>query len=125
MKEQFVPYEIALKLKEKGFVELCFAFYEADGEFKFNNGTLTFDGKWVSANKNNIDYCTAPLYQQVIDWFRVVHKIYILEQVTIDLHGDVYYGVVKKKGKVYRNTEISENPIKAKQFVIEYALTLI
>ena len=32
MKEQFVPYELAAKLKELGFDEACLAFYIKIGE---------------------------------------------------------------------------------------------
>ena len=69
MKHLFVPYELAVKLKEKGFDENCFGFY-------------TENLKLCSANLNNINradkfYISAPLYQQVIDWFREKHKIWL------------------------------------------------
>lgn len=56
MESLFVPYEIALKLKELGFNEKCFNTYTED--------------------KVLIPYCTgtyyfpAPIFQQVFRWFR-------------------------------------------------------
>ena len=81
MKEQFVTYEIALKLKELGFDEFCFAHY-------FNGDLITKTAILKSSTmqyyqQNNINpsnqykdkKCTAPLWQQVIDWFREVKNI--------------------------------------------------
>jgi len=70
MKEQFVIYEIALKLKELGFDELCFGWWcwingsvASFYNYKISNPQLIE----LNNHKNN---CSAPLYQQVIDWFR-------------------------------------------------------
>ena len=37
MKLDLVPFEIAVKLKEKGFQELCHSYYFEDGEFIENS----------------------------------------------------------------------------------------
>lgn len=71
MEKLFVSYEIAKTLKEIEYIDECLGFYYFDGSFK----------KWILEIKDNSDgYVTmipAPLYQQVIDWFREKHKIYI------------------------------------------------
>ena len=84
MKEQFVPYDIALKLKELGFNERCLAIY-------INSVLKPITQKPISGNqyyvfnsvKNNILInpmnCTAPLWQQAIDWFREKHNIQVLQ----------------------------------------------
>ena len=59
MKEQFVTYEIALKLKELGFGEECLARYE-EYELVISQSNLIGKRKFIQA----------PLWQQVIDWFR-------------------------------------------------------
>lgn len=72
MKHLFVPYEIALKLKEKGFNEPCFgAYYQDDKEL--------VPLKWFDNNNLRVDLgkITAPLYQQVIDWFRRKHRLHL------------------------------------------------
>lgn len=71
MEKEFLPYELALKLKELGFNEDCFAWYDANS---FNDIELEFE------YKNNKDLyfkesCTAPLWQQVFDWFREKYNL--------------------------------------------------
>lgn len=85
MKHLFVPYELALKLKEKGFNEECFAKWVIELEpqhkvliFKEHKDYETFKG---IKNDNNI--LAAPLYQQVIEWFIKTHNILI--EITLDL----------------------------------------
>ena len=72
MENLFIPYELAVKLKDKGFDEHCLAYYKLDGEFNLG-GTYK--------NSEHGTSISAPLYQQVIDWFRVVHK-YSIETYT-------------------------------------------
>ena len=71
MEKEFVPYELAVKLKELGFNEPCLACYldnvfviklqSQNSEFEyFNNTTFSFNEKSFSA----------PLWQQAFDWFR-------------------------------------------------------
>lgn len=67
MEEQFVSYELAVKLKELGFDEECFAYY------------LPTDTRLI------IDYSfqvyekgfgiLAPLWQQAFDWFREKYNL--------------------------------------------------
>jgi len=66
MKNQFVPYELAVKLKELGFDDPCFARFRK-GEFQLN--TL---GKAIEHNSQQIVIgdVSAPLWQQAFDWFR-------------------------------------------------------
>lgn len=62
MKNLFVPYEIALIAKEKGFNEPCLAEYDLlDKQLELID-SLEFPSKNL---KNNL---CAPLYQQIIDW---------------------------------------------------------
>jgi hypothetical protein len=67
MKHLFVPYELALLAREKGFNESCFMFYYNDGD------GLTDDGIFKTGTDSNP--CDAPLYQQLVDWFRVKHGL--------------------------------------------------
>lgn len=72
MEDQFIPYNLAVKLKG-----LCF-----NEEFKlFNNTCYFIDGNFGSCNEsykeifNEKEYIIAPLYQQVFDWFRKKHSL--------------------------------------------------
>lgn len=79
LQEQFVPYNIAVKLKELGFNEECLATIDQT-EYLHIKGT-----------KNNprasmmYDIIKAPLWSQVFDWFEEKHKLYsICEYVILD-----------------------------------------
>lgn len=77
MKEQFVTYEIALKLKELGFDEPCLAYFE---DKELMHGMLNNLGKRR--------YLVSPLWQQVIDWFR---ERYNLHLVPIYSYNDILH----------------------------------
>ena len=74
MKNEFIPYEQALELKELGFDEPCIAFYEPGNkqvqvvgvEQRYNNPELL----------RMEDFC-APLYQQAFRWFREKYDLFI------------------------------------------------
>lgn len=79
MKHLFVPYAIALTLKEKGFDEPCFGFnyvyFKGDNvELKIEPNERT-NAYFIKADAK--ECCLAPVYQQVVDWFRDKHSIYI------------------------------------------------
>lgn len=70
MEEQFVPYELALKLKELGFDEECFKYWNCSYKTDDNSSIL-------SMFKNEHIYSVAaPLWQQAFDWFREKHNMY-------------------------------------------------
>jgi hypothetical protein len=76
MVKQFVTYEIALKLKELGFNEECLAVFQIPYK------KLTITGN--SNVKLKMETINAPLYQQVIDWFREKHKYSVSIHVDED-----------------------------------------
>jgi len=84
MKHLFVPYELALKLKEKGFDEECFGNYDCWSKKEparlMTNIYPYFLGQEY-AKRFDKTCILAPLYQQVIDWFRE-KNIQIIELPT-------------------------------------------
>lgn len=91
LQKMFVPIEIAKELRVLGFNEPCFAVYtietqSTDGSSTFyrfltidqlckeNNEFLVTDD---IQNSYSGDAVTAPLYQQVVDWFRLNHNLYL------------------------------------------------
>lgn len=64
MREQFVSYEIALKLKELGFNEPCLASYEEEF-LNIDSSDINKNFEWSEYS----DCCSVPLWQQVLDWF--------------------------------------------------------
>jgi len=83
MIKQFVTYEIALKLKHLGFDELCFAHYLNGNMYK--QRAILASSAMQHYHQNNINpnnqyrdqNCTAPLYQQVIDWLIDNHQLVV------------------------------------------------
>ena len=82
MKNQFVTYEIALKLKELGFDEECFCTYhntELSRNPSHKMDATPIQGipyTWKNSKVHNSIIC-APLWQQAIDWFREKYDIHI------------------------------------------------
>lgn len=75
MKDQFVPYELVLQMKELGFDEKCIGIYAYSSfelkELEFSNSSFrSKDGSFI----------TAPLWQQAFDWFESKYNMtsYIL-----------------------------------------------
>jgi hypothetical protein len=68
MKKEFVPYKLALRMKQLGFNEPCLAFYGDENDFSMD-----------SSRKNNPfrkTECVAPLYQQAFRWFREKYQLH-------------------------------------------------
>ena len=87
MEHLFIPYELALLAKEKGFNEPCLASFLTTGKMTIGS---TFGIK-NSDLKEGVDFIkygyivTAPLYQQITDWFREKHNLVILIQLPFDV----------------------------------------
>ena len=111
MEKEFVTYEIALKLKELGFDELCLGYFNEKKQFLLSHPSN--DGKiipdyyrnsrsefWLSQifsrKSKKINICTAPLYQQVIDWFREKHDFNI-EILRLKEDREKYWGCITTK----------------------------
>ena len=60
MTKEFVPYELAVRLKALGFNEPCIGFYNID-----LNVLPIINEPYVTTSKDS-----APLYQQAFRWFR-------------------------------------------------------
>ncbi len=74
MKHLFIPYELAVIAKEKGFNEKCIATYTQNTIGKGDR--LQFFVEPINPN-DDFTFISAPLYQQIVDWLREKHKIYI------------------------------------------------
>jgi hypothetical protein len=111
MKKYFVPYEIAKELKELGFNEPCLAIYTN----RYVGGVDTpvaihqQEGMGISGDENSLFESpaywwtvTAPLYDQVINWFierygitiwtaptHHTWKFYIMSENSVGLIEDV------------------------------------
>jgi len=76
MNKEFVPYELALELKQLGFDEPCFGYYEPNKEFKYLNWETFKDFPYLAKNSEWQDLYGAPTYSQAFRWFRENHNLY-------------------------------------------------
>jgi hypothetical protein len=92
MKNEFIPYEQALELKELGFDEPCLAAY-------LKAGKLLDIGEYV----NQGYYRTlAPLYEQAFRWFRERHG---LSSWVYHTHMDRYFYTILQYGRTVKDNE--------------------
>jgi len=94
MTREFIPYEQALALKELGFDEPCFRWYDERWgddlqQDKFNTNKDLF--------MTDLD-CSAPLYQQAFRWFR--KKYQLDSSIALVANG---YGFYIHKNRNYTN----------------------
>jgi hypothetical protein len=82
MNKEFVPYELALRLKELGYDEPCFGSYYNDSVENFKDGKFDYRRKLnieYSIYSENTYYILAPTYSQAFRWFR--EKYHIIGEV--------------------------------------------
>jgi hypothetical protein len=75
MEKEFVPYELALRMKALGFDESCFACFNGkhhDWLIDDNNG---LDNPTINPNKDIGRCVKRPTYSQAFRWFREKHEI--------------------------------------------------
>lgn len=77
LKDQFVPYQLSLKLKELGFNETCLTSYDPSKEFVeifatvFEETSIIEDCYVTNFGIDN-QFVAAPLWQQAFDWFKII-----------------------------------------------------
>ena len=97
MNHLFIPYELAVKLKNVGFYEPVIAGYDVDDKKLIS---IVNEEGILSGVKTEslLTVIAAPLYQQVVDWFRDKHG-YNLEagsifNKTVDPNCMYYYPTI-------------------------------
>ena len=86
LEKEFVPYDLALRLKVLGFEESCLAYYESQDKnlvINYNNLPLTEEqkkkpGLYTIDNRNGVLpqwAVAAPTYQQAFRWFREKYNL--------------------------------------------------
>jgi len=97
MNKDFVPYEPSLALKELGFDEPCFAWYDGRYPSSINQDYCKNPEEWL-----NVIHCATPTFSQAFRFFREKYNL----QVYIDFyHKDSYFYKIKSQvGKRISNT---------------------
>jgi hypothetical protein len=85
MNNEFVSYEIALKLKELGFNKPCICGYN-DYHLLRSKISSSFDGDFVKWDEKYDRDLKAPLFQQVFKWFREQFNWQASIEATKDQH---------------------------------------
>jgi hypothetical protein len=71
MEKEFILYEQALALKELGFDEECFWWYDFEKQLRKDIHGFNTNSKYFMEGSS----CSAPLYQQVFRWFREKYNL--------------------------------------------------
>ena len=91
MQEQYVSFEVAKLLKEKGFIAECSSYYLENGILSHGN-TYSFCREELRKNPNNV---VAPTQSLAMRWLREVHKIDIITFHEC-LDKDFYWSRIEK-----------------------------
>ena len=112
MEKEFVPYELAVKLKELGFDEPCFATYDEDKNFELQDFFQTYE-----TFPSHI--VSAPTFSQAFRWFREKYKLHteirsyterfftIVIQECKEIVKFIEYGGINLKFNTYEEAELA------------------
>lgn len=98
---------LAIKLKEKGFNEQCLGYYDYNNKLHITNGYYEhpMDKEQLICKNSNLDkmLCSAPIFQQVIDWFKYKHNVHI----SINADSVKYVSIAIHRIKFYRDADLT------------------
>ena len=133
--EDYVSFEVAKLLKEKGFDEKCISVYH-DGELRLVSSLGIFCGAGILAEQT-LTYTnseckwspimiSAPTLQMAMKWLRKVHEIFIRPNISF-LYPIRYYCEIFCYGDNLKTqqdvtTENFESPEEACEAAIKYCL---
>jgi hypothetical protein len=82
MTKEFVPYELASRMKKIGFDEECIAYYQKSAVIGNDNilpisfTNMASDFNDYEYSKLGVPFYSAPTWQQAFRWFREKYKIH-------------------------------------------------
>jgi hypothetical protein len=76
MEKEFVPYELAIRMKDLGFNEPCFASYYKHGEISLLYSTQAIMNDNINSKLSDVFVCTLPTWQLAFDWFKRIYNYY-------------------------------------------------
>jgi len=96
MEKEFVPYELALRMKALGFDDTCLAFHSK------------IYGLLTSAPTKNVNEiageCLAPLYQQAFRWFREKYEVlHIISSNSFMVELTINGGFIRESSTLKQN----------------------
>lgn len=96
MNDDFTPFELAKKIKEKGFDEPCYGYYHCNGGN--DSFELCGNGDRDFLNSKNKHRVAAPTIPQVLKWLREDKKIHIEVMFIRPLHNRAKYYITDIDG---------------------------
>jgi hypothetical protein len=112
--EDYVSFETAKLLKEKGFDEACHAYYDGGHRhlLKFVQNGL-YNNAGVVANSG---ICVGPTLQMAMKWLREEHRLHISAEMGFDADNHQYYFFVPSVCRFSDKSGEYENPFGEKEF---------
>ena len=110
--EDYVSFEIAKLLKEKGFDEPCHALYH-DGEDKIFFGLDVDSYRNTILNKN---YYACPTLQMAMKWLREVHRLHISIEMGFDVDSQQHFFFVSFLCKFSNKVGEYQTPFEESEF---------
>lgn len=97
-KEQYVTFEVAKLLKEKGFNWRVFNFYDEHGRFSEHIGSVytLYNWNYPAEDGHFSQYCSAPTQQMACRWLRKEKGIHILPEISEVKENPKYYCMIWK-----------------------------
>ena len=93
--EDYVSFEIAKLLKEKGFDWECYGYYDTT---KHPDYMLEHSGSEIDSNDGPDCYISAPTLQMAMKWLREMHYLHITAHPGVSRYGFVWtYTIVFAK----------------------------
>ena len=126
MNEQYVSFEVAKLLKEKGFDWKVFHFYDEEGHLKHREGDCYSLYNWNYPTKDEYgsQYCSAPTQQMACAWLEETYGIFIKIGRGMDINSNYYYSYnVLDKDNVGQIKSIRPSKEEAIATALEYVLT--
>jgi hypothetical protein len=98
MEKEFIPYELALRMKELGFDEECIAYYQKSAVIGNDNilpisfTNMASDFNDYEYSKLGVPFYSAPTRQQAFRWFREEYttKGWVTPIVNVDGFSDIH-----------------------------------
>ena len=116
--EDYVSFETAKLLKEKGFDEATYrAYIETNKEHQLSFDVGRNNSQWEKINKeNSIFNCSAPTLQMTMKWLREVHKIHVSVEMGFDVDNRQYFFFAPSICKFSNKTGEYQTPFGEKEF---------
>ncbi len=139
MKKEFVPYELTVKLKDLGFDEPCIYYFNKsennqlwqDIESGYYRNSVVSKGNLLWGETYDNGNVSAPLWQQVFDWFN--EKFFLMSSIQLKSKnhlGANYFYVIKNHKDVIDDShtiivEGFESVLKARQACLEKLIEIV